>query len=258
MSNLLLNSINWISVLTVVTIVGVLSIIFAILILIVSKVCKVEEDEKVKAITENLAGFANALCKGETEISCCGPTPNENKAKIAEILGVDFVAGVEKFAVVHCAGGNNAKNKYNYVGNQTCTAQITYLGGAKVCPDGCIGLGSCKNICPYDAITVHDGVMKIDKALCEACGVCVKTCSKKLIELIPKTAKVYVACSTKCRGKEVMSACTVGCIGCGLCAKNCAQGAITMVDNIPVIDYEKCNGCLTCVTKCPRKSIKQL
>ena len=43
---------------------------------------------------------------------------------------------------------------------------------------------------------------------------------KHIIELIPKTSKVYVACSTTCRGKEVINACSVGCIGCGLCAKN--------------------------------------
>ena len=55
-----------------------------------------------------------------------------------------------------------------------------------------------------------------------------------------------------------MNACKVGCIGCGLCAKNCPQGAITMENNLPVINYDKCNGCKTCVTKCPRKCIKEL
>ena len=51
---------------------------------------------------------------------------------------------------------------------------------------------------------------------------------------------------------------TVAVIGCGLCAKNCPEQAITMVNNLPVIDYSKCTGCMTCVAKCPRKTIKEL
>ena len=47
-------------------------------------------------------------------------------------------------------------------------------------------------------------------------------------------------------------------IGCGLCAKNCPENAITMVNNLPIIDYSKCTGCKTCVNKCPRKCIKEI
>ena len=94
--------------------------------------------------------------------------------------------------------------------------------------------------------------------MCEACGLCVKTCPKKLIELIPKSSKVYVACSSHCKGKEVIGTCEKGCIACGICVKNCPSGAITMVDNIPVIDYSKCTGCKVCAVKCPRKCILEI
>lgn len=267
----LLASVQWDKVGIVIGIAAGLAVVFAVLILLVSKFCAVKTDEKVSAISEQLAGancggcgyagcegFAKALAEGKADITACGPTPNENKAKIAEILGVEFAASEPVYAVVACAGGERAKNKYNYVGNDGCLAESMYLGGRKKCSYGCMGEGTCADVCPYGAVHVKDGVSLVDKALCEACGLCVKNCPKKIISLIPKSAKVYVACSTPCRGKDTMSVCEVGCIGCGLCAKNCPEQAITMVNNLPVIDYSKCTSCMTCLTKCPRKTIKEL
>ena len=271
MFNLLLQPINVTSLLWVIGIVAVIAIVFAVLIVLVSKLCYVEEDEKAKAVSENLAGancggcgyagcsdFAKALSEGKASISDCGATDNDSKQKIADILGIPFSASAETFAVVKCAGGVNAKNKFEYIGNKGCENQILVMGGAKLCKDGCLGDGSCAAACTNDGISIIDGVPVTDKVLCTSCGACVKKCPKSLIELIPKTAVVYVACSSKCKGKEVMNACSVGCIGCGLCAKNCPQGAITMGDNLPVIDYSKCSGCKVCVSKCPRKTIKEI
>ncbi|MEG1519592.1 MAG: 4Fe-4S binding protein, partial [Clostridia bacterium] len=118
--------------------------------------------------------------------------------------------------------------------------------------------GSCVSVCPENAIKMKDGKSVVDKALCVACGACVKACPKHIISLIPRNAKVYVACSNVNKGKAVMDVCKVGCIGCGLCAKNCEYGAITMVDNLPRIDYSKCTGCGKCVEVCPRKTILKL
>ena len=250
---------------------GVLAIVFAVLIVTVSKICFVKEDERIGKVSENLAGancggcgyagcgdYAKALVEGKASINDCGATSNEAKAQIAKVLGIDFVAGVQKVAVVKCAGGVNAKDKFDYVGNQSFDVQALLMGGKKVCPSACLGGGNCVNVCPDNGVFIKDGTANIDRSLCEACGACVRKCPKNLIELVPKTAKVYVACSSKCKGKDVMTACSVGCIGCGLCAKNCPEGAISMVDNLPVIDYEKCSGCLTCISKCPRKTIKQM
>jgi electron transport complex protein RnfB len=271
MFNLLSQTLDLGSILTVVAIVAVLAVVFAVLIVLVSKICYVKEDERVSAVSEKLAGancggcgyagcadFAKALAEGKATINACGATSNENKEEIAKILDIPFSATAKTFAVVKCAGGVNCKDKYLYVGNSGCDAHKTFMGGRKACANGCLGEGSCVTACTAGGIKVKDGVALIDKNLCESCGACIRKCPQNLIELIPTTAKVYVACSTTCRGKDVMGACSVGCIGCGLCAKNCPEGAITMVNNLPVIDYEKCNGCLTCVGKCPRKSIKEI
>ena len=83
-------------------------------------------------------------------------------------------------------------------------------------------------------------------------------CPRSVIERIPASAKVYCACSTRCKGKETMSFCDKGCIGCGLCARVCPEKAITMKDNLPVFDYSKCVGCMKCLEKCPRHIIRQM
>jgi Fe-S-cluster-containing hydrogenase component 2 len=148
--------------------------------------------------------------------------------------------------------------KFEYVGNTSCEYLSMAFKGDKVCSFGCLGEGSCSKRCPAEAIKEENGVAVVKKALCIGCGACAKGCPKSVIELVPKRVKVYVACSSKCKGKEVMTACKTGCIGCGLCAKNCPENAITLVDNLAVIDYSKCTGCKTCVAKCPRKIIKEL
>lgn len=40
----------------------------------------------------------------------------------------------------------------------------------------CINCGICKRICPQDAITIEEGVYKIDHELCDNCGLCVEEC----------------------------------------------------------------------------------
>ena len=267
----LLSNVNWSSFGIVLAVMAVVAVVFAVLIITISKLCAVKEDEVASSIQEHLAGancggcgyagcadFAKALSQGKAEICDCGPTSKEGKKAIAKIIGKDGGDDEERFAVVKCRGGNNCKDKFLYVGNEGCTAQANFSGGKKACSYGCLGGGTCANTCPNGGITIENDLAKTDKALCDACGLCAKACPKKVIDFIPKSAKIYVACNTLCRGKEVLNACTVGCIGCGLCAKNCPNSAIEMVDNLPKIDYKKCSGCLVCVSKCPKKCIQEI
>ena len=127
--------------------------------------------------------------------------------------------------------------------------------GEKACAFGCLGYGSCVTACQFDAIHVVNGVAVVDKEKCVACGKCVAACPKQLIELVPYKAKHLVQCSSKEKGKAVKEACSVGCIGCMLCTKQCEDGAITVVQNIAHIDYQKCTNCGKCAEKCPVKII---
>lgn len=272
MFNLLSNSIDWAKIGVVLGILAVLAILFTILILVVHHLCAVEEDPKIGQVMEHLscancggcgfagcADFAKALVEGRASISNCASTSNENKEIIAGILGQKAEITEPMMAIVKCGGDlDSAENKFDYVGNKSCEAKNLCMGGDKVCSRGCLGGGDCEMVCKFNAVAVKNGLANVDKNNCTSCGACVKKCPKHIIELIPRKAKVYIACSSNCKGKEVMNACKVGCIACGLCAKNCPENAITMVDNLPIIDYSKCTGCLTCVSKCPRKTIKTL
>ena len=271
MSILLLNWINVTSLIYVIIIVAVLAIIFGALIVAVSKICAVKEDERENAVKERLAGancggcgfkgcsdYAKALVEGKAKLCDCSATSNEDKEEIAKVLGIEFTASSPVFAVVKCGGGIKAKDKFDYVGDQDCVAQANAMGGKKVCSFACLGGGTCANSCPEQGIQINDQLAHTNMALCSGCGACARNCPKGIIEIIPKSACVFVACSSNCKGKEVMSACEVGCIGCGLCAKNCPENAITMVNNLAVIDYTKCTGCKTCVAKCPRHTIKEI
>lgn len=259
------------NVLIAIGIMLVIAIVFGFLIMVVSKKFAVEVDEREEKIGGCLAGancggcgkagcsaMAHALVEGTSQIDDCPVTDKEHKIRIANILGIDYSGGGEFKFVVCCGGGINAKDKSDYVGVDDCLHQSMILGGKKQCSFGCLGRGTCELVCAQGAIKVENEVANIDQSKCIKCGLCSKNCPKSLIAKIPAKAQIYVDCSTKCRGKEVMDACKAGCLGCGICAKNCPNGAITMIDNLPVIDYDKCVGCFHCVEKCPRKVIKKI
>ena len=176
---------------------------------------------------------------------------------IGETMGVDASASERKTAFVKCGGTCETTNsEYEYYGIKDCImASQMQDGGPKSCNAGCLGFGSCVKACPFDAIHVVDGIATVDKEVCRACGKCIAACPKHLIELVPYEAMHLVQCSSKDKGKDVMSACSVGCIGCHLCEKNCPKDAVHVIDNVAYIDQEKCVGCGICAQKCPKKII---
>ena len=87
---------------------------------------------------------------------------------------------------------------------------------------------------------------------------CTKVCPKNIIHMVPQEAKVAVMCSNKDKGAVARKACDNACIGCKKCEKTCPHGAITVADNLAVIDYDKCTGCGACAACCPTGCLKKV
>ena len=233
----------------------------------------VEVDEKEEAILAVLpgnncggcgypgcSGLAAAIAKGEAPVNQCPVGGNPVGAKIAEIMGVEAIETERKVAFVRCSGSHGtAKELYEYTGVDSCKMVAAMQnGGPWACKSGCLGYGDCVSACQFGAIQVINGVSVVSKELCQACGKCVAACPKGIIELIPYKNKYRVACSSTDKGKTVMQVCQAGCIGCKLCEKECKFDAIHVINNVAVIDYDKCKNCGACARKCPRGIIRQL
>lgn len=257
-------------IITAAAIVGGAGLFIGTFLGIAGKKLTVEVDEREEAIAGVLpgnncggcgyagcSGLAAAIVKGEAEVTACPVGGAPVAAQIGEIMGLEAGESVRMTAFVKCAGTcEKAYQDYKYIGIEDCAmVNMVQNGGPKSCSYGCHGYGTCVKVCPFHAIDIVDGVAVIDKEACKACGKCVAACPRKLIELIPYDQKHFVQCSSKDKGKDVMTACKTGCIGCRMCQKVCMEGAITVEDNIAHIDASKCTNCGACAEKCPKKII---
>jgi electron transport complex protein RnfB len=207
------------------------------------------------------SGLAEAIVKGSAPVNGCPVGKAASAVKIAAIMGVEVAADAKpKFAKVFCQGGKAERTeRFYYFGVHDCAAAQMLNGGYKVCEFGCLGLGTCVQACKFEALRINDNELpEADPAKCTGCGACVQACPRHLIQLVTEDRGALVLCQNHGRGVEVKHACKAGCIGCGICAKNCPEQAITLTDNLPVIDPAKCTACGLCVQKCPMKSIKLL
>ncbi len=257
------------NILAAAIVIGALGLIFGILLALASKFFAVEVNPLIGKVREALPGancgacgypgcdgFAKAVADGDAQINGCPVCTAAQVAKLGEIMGVEASDVEPLVAVVRCQGTiDNANIKYTYEGITNCEAASQLADGYKVCKYACLGLGNCVKVCPVDAIKIVDNVAQIDREKCIACGKCVMECPRGIIGLVPVSASTIIKCRATAKGAEVRNACKVGCIGCGICEKSCPQGAIEMVNDLPVIDYEKCVNCGICAEKCPRECI---
>jgi RnfABCDGE-type electron transport complex B subunit len=232
----------------------------------------VESDPKVEALQGVLPGancggcgfvgcqeYAQAVAEGRAALTLCGPGGGACTAKMAAIMGTEIHETWPFKAVMHCAAKKSQRLlQQPYYGEKTCAA-ANLVPGVQGCTYGCLGFGDCFNVCDYGAITMVEGLAVIDPVKCTGCKACVSACPRSIISMVPFKARevLVVACSNKDKGPLVKEVCSIGCIGCSACAKP-SGGLISMVDNLPVLDYAKFDGSSdlsASVGKCPRESL---
>lgn len=262
---------NMTTILIPMAVLGGLGIAFAILLSFASHVFHVKVDRRVEAVRKILPGancgacgfpgcdgLAKAIALEGAPINSCPIGGQKLIDDLAELLGQTADAAVRNVAVVKCQGDKTrAKDKFEYVGVRDCRANAALQGGNKSCTYGCLGCGTCQDVCQFGAIEMVNGVAVIDRDLCTACRKCVDICPKNIIDMISYDDIHQVLCKSRDAGKEVRSKCSVGCIACKICTKQYPEAF--EIDNnlakrlpLEAFDQEKM---LNAVDKCPTKCI---
>ena len=238
------------SVLVPILVLGGIGAVLGVGLAWASRVFAVLEDPRVEALGDILpgancgacgypgcSGYAKALADG-AEVTLCSPGGNATVKDIAQILGVEAVAVVEKVALIKCAGGRTvAPDRSVYIGLRDCKSAVLVSAGNKECRWGCVGFGSCADVCNDNAIGfTDDGLAYVIAENCIACKNCVKACPRDLIEMVPKDRKVHVLCSSQDPGKNTKASCQVGCIACKLCERR-DKASFSIVNNNAVVNY---------------------
>lgn len=172
---------------------------------VASKIFYVYVDPKVEAVSEALPGAncggcgypgcganAAAIVAGESSPSSCVAGGEDLAQEIARILGVSVTAREPDLAKPGCTyGWDKADLKYLYDGIQDCRAAVLLNGGSKICPVGCLGLGTCVRACPFNALSMgEDHLPVVDPTRCTGCGTCERVCPKGIITLSSNTRRI--------------------------------------------------------------------
>ena len=246
-----------------------LGLVFGGVLTFADKKFHVEIDERVSQVRECLGGancgacgyagcdaFAAAVVAGEAPVNGCTPAGQKGANAIGKIMGQFASSGERMVARVLCQGESGiAKERYQYDGYQSCATAAGLAGGPKDCRFACLGLGDCMDKCAFDAIHMENGIAHIDPGKCTACGMCVKTCPRGVIKLLPLSQSVIVRCRNSDVARVARSVCMDACIGCGRCKKECQYDAIVVENGFARILPEKCTRCGACAAVCPCKCI---
>jgi electron transport complex protein RnfB len=188
----------------------------------------------------------------------CVPGGQATASEVAALTGKTPAVVEERVAVLRCHGTTAyVKVQAEYRGIRSCAAASLVFGGPRACKNGCIGMGDCVRVCPFDAMEIDRfGIVVIDHSRCTGCGLCVAACPKNILELYPRAHRVELACVAREKLAAVRAKCMIGCTTCQKCVDACPAGAITWDDTTIRVDHGSCvaygPSCHeACVESCP-------
>lgn len=251
--------------------VGVLGLVFGLMLALFAKKFAVPVNPLVQVVERLLPGancgacgfpscssLAEKIASQEAPPNACLVGGPRVWAELSKLLGQGNESWELKRAFLLCQGGRGvAQTVADYEGIFDCRAAHLLSGSFKGCRFGCLGLGNCVRVCPFEALHLDEetSLPVVDWEKCTGCGKCVAECPRNLFVLVPKKTQVLVACTSPEGAKEVRKVCARGCIKCQLCVRVCPEGAITFENGRIVISREKCTLCGLCVEKCPTHCI---
>ncbi len=202
-----------------IALMGGLGLVVGVGLAIASKIFYVYVDPLVLAVDDALPGAncggcglpgcasnAEAIVAGKSSPNSCVAAGPETAEIIAALLGVSVEATEPDIARPGCTYGvADADTKFVYNGMDDCRAVAMLGGGMKVCNIGCLGLGTCARVCPFNAITMGpDGLPQVHEGRCTGCGTCERVCPKHIITLSSVTRRILQeyttdVCTTPCQ-----------------------------------------------------------
>ena len=259
----------WIAILTM----GGLGLFFAAILAFADTKFHVQENPLLVKVTDALPhancgvcgrasclDFAMHVMEGQVPITGCPLGGAELADKLATILDMEVEHHQPKVARLMCRGDNQAalSKPALYYGPQSCALQSLASGGRLLCFEGCLGGGDCARACPVGAISMSAGGLPfINAGLCTGCGLCVNTCPRLIIELHPREREIFVLCKNRDDPLTARQVCAAACNACGVCARF-SDGAIKMIHNLAVIDYQQLDPQQAPLERCKSGSLTRL
>ena len=231
----------------------VLGLALGLIIGLAAKFFAVEHDPRIEQVEEMLPGtncgacgfagcadMARALVAGQAGPEQCPSSPSEAVRQIAAFLGIEAAERTRQAAAVRCGGDDRAASRAaGYNGVADCRSAALVAGGAKGCEYGCLGLGTCSRVCPFNAIEMRDGLAIVHPEVCTGCGKCLAACPRNLIVLAPVSSPVHIFCNSPLRGAAKTKVCKVSCIGCRKCQKEAGAESIEMDGFLARVIYDR-------------------
>ncbi len=177
----------------------------SVVLAIAAKAFYVEVDPRITDVEDALPGAncggcgytgcsacAEAIVEGKAPINACIAGGDTTTASVAKIMGGEIGFQEPKVATHYCEGGYRAVPKYYYEGAHDCRAMFALHGGDLVCKVGCLGLGTCVNSCPFDALKMGpEGVPVVIPDRCVGCGNCERVCPTGVINVYNMTERLF-------------------------------------------------------------------